>query len=64
MLRGGLFRIRFLGVGGGKSGVGAEGIDEIGDKILFSGAGFDDFFFVFHDDFVVGDFNDFTAMND
>lgn len=40
-----------------------ERIDEIGDKILFFGAGFDGFFLVFHDDFVIGDLYDFAAWN-
>ena len=39
----------------------SERIDEIGDKIFFFGAGADGFFFVFYDDFVVGDFDDFAA---
>ena len=42
----------------------SERIDEIGDKIFFHGALFDDFFFVFHDNFVVGDFGDFGARDD
>ena len=41
-----------------------ERIDEVGDEVLFGRASFDGFFFVFYDDFVVGDFNDFAAMND
>ena len=40
-----------------------ERIHKIGDKILFFGAGFDDFFLVFDDDFVIGDFYDFAAWN-
>lgn len=39
----------------------AEGVDEIGDKIFLLGAGFQSFLFVFDDDFVVGDFDDFAA---
>ena len=37
-----------------------ERIDEIGDEIFFFGAGFDDFFFVFDDDFVVGNFDNLS----
>ena len=39
----------------------AERIDEVGDKIFFGGAGLDDLFLVFYDDFVVVDFDDFGA---
>lgn len=42
----------------------AERIDEIGDEIFFFGASFEDFLFVFDDDFVVGDFDDFLTRND
>ena len=38
-----------------------ERVNEIGDKILFFGAFFEDFFFVPYNDFVVGDFDDFFA---
>lgn len=41
--------------------LGAEGVDEIGDEIFFFGAAFEDFLFVFDDNFVVGDFDDFFA---
>ena len=41
--------------------LGAEGVDEIGDEIFCFGAAFEDFFFVFDDNFVVGDFDDFFA---
>ncbi len=41
--------------------VGGEGVDEVGDEILFFGAFFDDVFFVFNDDFGVGDFGDLAA---
>ena len=47
-------------MGGGFASL-AEGVDEIGDKIFFFGTGFQSFFFVFDDDFVVGDFDDFAA---
>ena len=40
-----------------------ERIDEIGDKILFFGAGFDGFFFVFDDNFIIGDFDDFATRD-
>ena len=38
--------------------LGTEGINEIGNKIFFGSARFEDFLFVFDDDFVVGDFDD------
>ncbi len=41
----------------------AEGVDEIWDEILFFGATFEDFFFVFDDDFVVCDFDDFSTRD-
>ena len=44
--------------------LGAEGIDEIGNEIFLGSAGFKSFFFVFDDDFVVGDFDDFFAGNE
>lgn len=47
-------------MGGGFASL-AEGIDEIGDKIFFLGAGFQSLLFVFDDDFVVGDFYDFAT---
>ena len=40
-----------------------ERINEVWDKIFFGGAGFNDFFLVFDDDFGVGDFDNFVAMN-
>ena len=49
-------------MGGGFASL-AEGIDEIGDKIFFFGTGFQSFLFVFDDDFVVGDFDDFTTRD-
>lgn len=42
----------------------AEWIDEIGDEILAHGALADGLFFVFDDDFVVVDFDDFAARDD
>ena len=42
----------------------AERIDEIRDEIFFASAGFEDFFLVFYDNLVVGDFNDFFARDD
>ena len=41
----------------------AEGVDEIWDEILFFGATFEDFLFVFNDDFVVCDFDDFSTRD-
>ena len=41
----------------------AERIDKIGDKIFFFGTGFQDFFLVFYNDFIVGDFDDFFARD-
>ena len=38
-------------------------IDKVRDKIFVGGASFENFFFIFKNDFVVGDFNDFAAMN-
>ena len=49
-------------MGGGFASL-AEGVDEIGDKIFFFGTGFQSFLFVFDDDFVIGDFDDFAARN-
>ena len=40
-----------------------ERIDEIRDEIFFFGFFLEDFFFVFDDDFVVGDFDDFSAVD-
>ena len=53
-----------IGVGrrGGKFGF-AEGIDEIWDKIFLFGAGFNFLFFVFNDNFIVGNFDNFGAWN-
>ena len=42
----------------------SERIDKIGDKIFFHGAFTDDFFFVSYDNFVIGDFDNFAAMDD
>ena len=42
----------------------AEGVDEIWNEIFFGGTGLEDFFFVFDDDFVIGDFDDFFARDD
>ena len=42
---------------------GAKWIDKIGDKIFFLGASADGFFFVFDDDFIVCDFDNFFAMD-
>ena len=51
-----------VGVNGGEFlALSAEGVDEIGDEVFLSGAGFEGFFFVSDDDFVVGDFDDFFA---
>ena len=41
-----------------------EGIDEVWNKIFFGGAGFENFFFVFYDNFVVGNFDDFFARDE
>lgn len=51
-------------IGGGESGVSAERIDKVGDEVFLGGASFDDLFLVFDDDFVVGDFDDFAAVDD
>ena len=51
-------------VGGSKAGLFfAEWIDEIGDEIFFFGLFLEDFFFIFNDDFVIGNFDDFFAVN-
>ena len=42
----------------------AEGIDKIRDKVFFAGTGFEDFFLVFDNDFVIGDFDYFFAGDD
>ena len=42
-------------------GGGTEGIDEVGNEIFFFGASADGFFFVFDDDFVVVNFDDFVT---
>lgn len=55
--------VRVLGVGMSEIGVGTEGVDEVGHEVLFAGAGLDNFFFVFDDNFVIGDFDDFAAMD-
>lgn len=39
----------------------AEWIDEIRNKVFFGSFFADDVFFVFYDDFVIGDFNDFAT---
>ena len=41
--------------------LGAERIDEVGDEIFVGGTFFEGFFFVFYNDFIVGDFDDFFA---
>ena len=41
----------------------AKWIDEVGNKIFFGGASFEDFFFVFDDNLVIGDFDDLAAMD-
>ena len=41
----------------------AKRIDKIWDKIFFFGTGFDCFFFVFDDDFVIGNLGNFFAGN-
>lgn len=41
----------------------AEWINEIGNKIFVLGAGFESFLFIFDDDFIIGDFNNFFARN-
>ena len=38
-------------------------IDEVGNEIFFFGFFLEDFFFVFDDDFIVGDFDDFPAVD-
>lgn len=40
-----------------------ERIDEIRNEIFVGGFFLDDFLLVFHDDFVVGDFDDFFSWN-
>ena len=40
-----------------------EGIDKIRDKIFFHSALFDGLFFIFYNDFVIGDFDDFGARD-
>ena len=42
----------------------AEGVYEVRNKIFFFGAGFEDLFFIFYDDFIVGNFDDFFSRND
>lgn len=41
-----------------------EWIDEIGDKVFFLGAGFEGLFFIFDDDFVVGNFENLLTGDD
>ena len=41
-----------------------ERIDEIRDETFFGSFFFDGFLFVFNDDFVVGDFDDFASRDD
>ena len=53
----------FVGVGGGEAGGFAEWIDKVGDEIFFFGAAFEDFFFVFDDDFIIVHFDDFFTRN-
>lgn len=50
--------VLFFCVGGS-----AERIDEIRDEIFLFGAGADGLFFVFYDDFVVGEFNNLGARD-
>ena len=38
-----------------------ERINEVRDEIFFCGFFFDSFFFVFDDDFVISDFDDFSS---
>ncbi len=38
-------------------------INKVWNEIFFFGAGANDFFLIFYDDFVVGDFDDFGARN-
>ncbi len=53
-----------IDVGRGEAGLFlAEGINEIWNEIFFFGASFDDFFFVFDYDFVVGDFDYFLSRD-
>ena len=40
-----------------------EGINKIGDEVFFGGAGFNDFFFVFYDNFSISNLDDFAAVN-
>lgn len=42
----------------------AERIDEVWNEVFFGGAGFEDFFFVFDDYFIIGDFDDFFARDE
>ena len=42
----------------------AERIDEVRDKIFFFGTSFEDFFLIFNNNFVVGNFDDFAAVDD
>ena len=44
--------------------LGAEGVDEVGNEIFVGGTFFESFFFVFYNDFVVGDFDDFFARDE
>lgn len=41
----------------------AERVDEIRDKIFGGGFLFEGFFFVFDDNFIIGDFGDFLARD-
>ena len=59
-----LIALGLVGVGGGEFLFGfTKRIDEIGDKIFVLGAFFESGFFVFDDNFVVGDFDDFATRN-
>lgn len=55
----------FVGVDGREFlPLGAEGIDEVRNEIFVSGTFFEGSFFVFYNDFVIGDFDDFFAGNE
>ncbi len=40
-----------------------KGINKIGNKIFFGGASLEDFLFVFDDNFIVSDFDDFFTRD-
>lgn len=59
-----LIVLGLVGVGGGEFLFGfTKWIDEIRNKVFVLGAFFESGFFVFNDDFVVGDLDDFAARN-